>query len=207
MKVVKLLLFLLGLSSVGSVIATELFLLNKTGRPLYYKLQYRTIDQVFAMMFQSVRPKAQEWIRKRAQNKVKEGAILDNRILHAKSYLLSELLLKKDKDGKSLIRSIEGDQLVRNICETRRMEECEGIMFRFLRPRIYRGALIIGQEPTNQVTRPLVVVVTLDPGMARQGKVDYILTELSHTGGLFRKPKPFFYTLQGIATPTVLTTQ
>lgn len=204
----------------GSMMATDVFLLNKTGKPLYYKVGYHTPGQdvlsIPALGAQD--PKMMDWFAKQLEPKVGEGTLAPNASAQIMSYRVKYLIIsdtKKEGLVKGQIVSFGGDKRILDLCQHRKQSDCIGSTLKDIKPSIALGLdsntlrdISLGYIKFKQVgltnlAVPLVLVITLDPALEKAGQIGYIVTELAHTWDLFtrRTPKAFFYELQKMPFP------
>jgi hypothetical protein len=188
MKYIKKLLLFISLGSSFGLFATDLFMLNKTGKDLYYDLYYHPLWKGLG------RPKK------------KSGMLRPNQVLHKAAYRLISLSLRDKPDSPSLVTSLDGDTRIWHECKYYKLKDCLSKTLSLLSASITReGSILINQNLFYKVALPVVIVVSLDPGRERRGKIGYIITELGHTMGLIRRPKKFFFEVQKMPTPSVFT--
>ncbi len=217
MNMVRSFLLSVLVMSCGSAMATEFFLLNKTPKPLYYKVGYHNVGQdLLSIPAAGAQDrKVMQWFEQQLEPKTGEGMLAPNAVAHVKSYRLIYLVLSETKqEGRhGQIVSFAGDKRVMNACQTRKQNDCVGTTLKDIHPSIVQGfdvatmsGISLGyikfqQKGLTALAVPLVLVATQDPILEAQGKVGYIVTELAHTWGVVRTPKSFFYELQGMTLP------
>lgn len=231
MKSIQSLLMGVVLLSCGSALATEVFLLNKTPKPFYYRVAYHNVGQdllsIPAAGFKD--PKTAQWFEEQLAPKFGEGILAPNEVAHVKSYRLKYIVVNETKPESLISRvmtpygdvmgprgqivSFSGDKRIRDACQIHKASDCLGSTMKDINPALAQGYdpatmknysqgyLTFQQKGLTNLAVPVVLVVTLDPVLESQGKVGYVLTELAHTWGLVRTPKSFFYELRTMQVP------
>lgn len=213
MKFIKKGIFsVIALVSYGQVVATDVFLLNKTTKPVSYDLEYYTFEQDALKAVGSVTPfvaisgaidkkKAEEYRKKMDWSHAK-GDLAPNASVQVKSYRVYRLTVRPTQDATSRIVSIQGDKRIFAACQNRKSKECVGSTLKDIGSVLAGTELIFNQTGLSNIARPVVLVITQDPEMEKRGEVGYILTELPHTWDIFKRRTPtgFFYELQGMST-------
>jgi len=197
---VRVVLFVL-LTGVCQALATELFMINKTGKLIYYEISYFSLGQTVLKPFvPSTKDKTvKDYFDRLLQEKVQFGKLEKDQSIRIKSYRLQSIRLKPKEKGRSLITSFAGDQRILRKCRHVKWSICRGNVLKNIRRsevKLRGGDLIIRQQPLERVVKPVVLAITNDP----KEKTGYILTELAHKWGL-HKPKIFFYQLKNMPTP------
>jgi hypothetical protein len=219
---IKKIVFLLGVFVAGRSVATDVFLLNKTGIPFYYAVAYQTAAQDILNVAEAGvhDQKMQQWFNEQLDPKRGEGVLAPNNSAQVKSYRVKWVCISETRPDSLVhhaawnvgprvpppagqIVSFTNDQ---RICSsTHKQSDCFGSTMHALRPSLVDGSLVLQQKGLTNLARPLVFVVTRDPELEKQGKIGFIVTETPHTWDILqrRTPTKFFYEVQGLPTPTV----